>query len=105
MILRNIRSAKKAITLSVVDPNLRLHTLIMPGQPKHTDTHTATVIHSGSPNPPEIRITGTLRQAKHGAVASFIRGYGLTSGEIIILDGSGKLISRRRLSDSRWQDL
>jgi len=77
----------------------------MLGQPKHTDTYTATVIHAGNPNPPEIRIIGTLRQAKHGALASFARGYGLTSGEIIILDGSGKLISRRRLSDSRWQNL
>ena len=84
---------------------MRPHTLIMPGQPKHADTYTATVIHSGIPNPPEIRITGTLRQAKHGVLASFIRGYRLTGGEIVILDGAGKLISRRRLSDARWQDL
>ena len=63
--------------------------MVMPGQPKHAATYTATIIHTGIANPPEIRIVGTLRQVKVGALASFTKSYKLASGEIVILGETG----------------
>lgn len=66
-------------------------------------TYTATIRHHAVAQAAEIRVTGTLAQAKRAATARF--GGGFNDHEIVIMDeAADEIVARRRIGDRRWQD-
>ncbi|OBS10777.1 hypothetical protein Thpro_020493 [Acidihalobacter prosperus] len=62
--------------------------------------YTATISHHSVSNARQIKIDGTLLQAKRAASREF--GDGFIAHTIVILDERGEVVAARKIGENRW---